>query len=77
MAEVRFKLSEREKDLVDEVARSLGITRATLVRVSVLEYLRSLSVLTNSIDKTRLRQRGTSRTGAGGEAGGDRYGWRR
>lgn len=57
MPEIRFKLSRKEMVIVEEVTQALGVKKSDLARMSLLEYLRSLSVLGGSIDKERLRQR--------------------
>lgn len=56
VSEIRFRVSVREMEMVSEVTRSLGITKADLARVALIEYLRSLSVLSSAIDKDALRR---------------------
>ena len=57
MPELRFKLSAKEMLIVEAVTEGLGIKKSDLARTSLLEYLRSLSVLEGSIDKDKLRKR--------------------
>ncbi len=53
MAYVRYKLSENLHKILKDVCKKLGMKESELSRQAIMEYLKSLSVLTEEIKKKR------------------------
>ena len=53
MAYVRFKLSDDTHKIVKKVCDRLGMKESEIARIALIEYLKSLSVLTTEVRRHR------------------------
>jgi len=53
MGYVRYKLSDNLHKLVKEVCKKLGVKESEMSRQALMEYLKSLSVLTDRIKERK------------------------
>jgi hypothetical protein len=53
MAYVRFKLSDDTHRILKKVCSRLGMKESEISRIALLEYLKSLSVLSEEVKKHR------------------------
>ena len=51
MAYVRFKLSDDTHKILKKVCDRLGMKESEISRIALIEYLKSLSVLSNEVKK--------------------------
>jgi len=54
MGYVRYKLSEETHGILKKVSRQLGMKESELSRIALVEYLRSLDVLTDRVNKRKV-----------------------
>jgi len=55
MGYVRYKLSNETHDMLRRVSRQLGMKESELSRVALMEYLRSLGILSERVSKRRMQ----------------------
>jgi hypothetical protein len=53
MAYVRYKLSDDTHKILKKVCDRLGMKESEISRIALLEYLKSLSVLSNEVSKRK------------------------
>jgi len=53
MGYVRYKLSDETHDILRRVSRQLGMKESEISRIALMEYLRSLSVLSERVNKKK------------------------
>ncbi len=53
MAYVRFKLSDDTHKILKNVCERLGMKESEISRIALIEYLKSLSVLSNEVKKRK------------------------
>jgi hypothetical protein len=54
MGYVRYKLSNESHDMLKKVSRRLGMKESELSRVALIEYMRSLGILSERVKKRRM-----------------------
>ena len=54
MAYVRYKLSEETHDILRRMSRKLGLKESEISRLALLEYLKSLGLISESMKQLRL-----------------------
>jgi len=54
MGYVRYKLPNETHDILRKVSRRLGMKESEISRLALMEYLRSLSVLSERVKKGRM-----------------------
>ncbi|MBI3190210.1 hypothetical protein HYZ41_00750 [archaeon] len=54
MGYVRYKLPDETHDILRKVSKSLGMKESEISRLALMEYLRSLSVLSERVKKGRM-----------------------
>lgn len=55
MGYVRYKLSAESHDLLKKVSRRLGMKESELSRMALMEYMKSLGVLSERVKRRRMR----------------------
>ncbi len=55
MGYVRYKLSDEMHDILKKVSGKLGMKESEVSRIALMEYLKSLSVLSEQVKKRRVR----------------------
>jgi AraC-like DNA-binding protein len=55
MGYVRYKLSNESHDILRKVSRRLGMKESELSRLALMEYLKSLGMLSERVKKGRMR----------------------
>ena len=53
MGYVRYKLPEETHDILKNVSKKLGMKESEISRIALMEYLRSLDVLSESMHKRK------------------------
>ncbi|MCX6815928.1 MAG: hypothetical protein NT120_03690 [Candidatus Aenigmarchaeota archaeon] len=54
MGYVRYKLSDETHDILKKVSKNLGMKESEISRLALIEYLRSLDVLSERVKKGRV-----------------------
>lgn len=54
MGYVRFKLSEETHGILKRMSRNLGMKESEISRIALIEYMKSLSLITEKVKKTTL-----------------------
>ncbi|MFH0949087.1 MAG: hypothetical protein V1802_01220 [Candidatus Aenigmatarchaeota archaeon] len=54
MGYVRYKLPKETHDILKKVCSRLGMKESEISRIALMEYLRSLSVLSERVKKMRI-----------------------
>lgn len=54
MAYVRYKLSDNIHKILKNVCKDLGMKESEISRIALMDYLKSLSVLSESVKKKRI-----------------------
>ena len=49
MGYIRFKIPDKLEGVAEQVCRELGLKKSELARVALIEYLKSLSVLSEKV----------------------------
>ena len=55
MAYIRYKLSDESHDMLRKVSRRLGMKESELSRLALMEYLKSLGILSDRVKKRRMK----------------------
>lgn len=56
MGYIRFKLSDETEEILDNVCKKLGMKKAEISRMAVMEYLKSLSVVSAKVKETNINE---------------------
>ena len=54
MGYVRFKLSEETHGILRKMCKNLGMKESEISRIALIEYMKSLSLITEKVKKTTL-----------------------
>jgi len=57
MGYVRYKLPEETHEILKRVCKRLGMRESEISRIALMEYLRSLSVLSEKVKKMQIIRR--------------------
>ena len=49
MADIRFRLPDETDNVLDGVAKKLGMKKSEIARMALMEYLKSLSVISKKV----------------------------
>jgi hypothetical protein len=49
MGYIRYKMPDKTEKIMEEVCKKLGIKKSELSRIAVMEYLKSLSVISGKV----------------------------
>jgi hypothetical protein len=55
MGYVRYKLSDETHDILKKVSNRLGMKESEISRIALMDYLKSLQVLSERVKKSRVR----------------------
>lgn len=55
MGYVRYKLSDESHDILRRVSKRLGMKESEVSRQALMEYLKSLGILSERVKKRRMR----------------------
>jgi hypothetical protein len=55
MGYVRYKLSGESHDMLRKVSRRLGMKESELSRLALMDYMKSIGVLEERVNKRRMR----------------------
>lgn len=55
MGYVRYKLSNESHDILRRVSKRLGMKESEVSRLALMEYLKSLGILSERVKKRRMR----------------------
>lgn len=55
MGYVRYKLSTETHDMLRNVSRRLGMKESEISRVALMDYMKSLGILSEKVKKRRVR----------------------
>jgi len=54
MGYIRYKLSEETHQMLRKVCNRLGIKESEISRIALMEYLKSLGILSDKVKKMRI-----------------------
>ena len=55
MGYVRYKLSDESHQMLKRVSRRLGMKESEISRVALMDYMKSLGILSESVRKKRMK----------------------
>lgn len=55
MGYIRYKVSDETEKIIDDVCKKLGIKKSELSRIAVMDYLKSLSIISGKVKENDKR----------------------